>query len=154
MTGMLFSLPYEIFYERLIQYLRANLPLEVSRRKPKYKTRSNRMQIFLEDIKGSHYEMCFRRGCHEFALHFESTPSRSLSRKQAFDPHLDSLGEKLGEVIRSGPHENRGWMRVWMEQPTRELTTSILEKYQVLFTRFVAITFPILERDYLQEEYE
>ena len=82
---------YKAFYDQMIASLRANLPSPILARKPEFRVKSNRLQIFLDGIRGSHYEMCFRRDYHEFALHFESTPGRSLARRQAFDPHLQEL---------------------------------------------------------------
>ena len=83
--------PYDLFYDQMIHYLRVNLANHIIARYPEFRVRSNRLQIILDGIRGSHYEMCFRRAYHEFALHFESTAARSISRRQAFDSLLHEL---------------------------------------------------------------
>jgi hypothetical protein len=148
------SKSYKAFYDHLITNLRINLPSPILARKPEFRVRSNRMQIFLERLRGSHYEMCFRRKYHEFALHFESTAGRSLARRQAFDPHLRELSQKIGHNVRSGPHENRGWMRVWVQLPPVEPILPLLEHHRELFLRFIEATYPILEAVYIQEATE
>jgi hypothetical protein len=145
---------YETFYGEMIANLRANFSAPILARKPEYRVKSNRLQIFLNGMRGSHYEMCLRRKYHEFALHFESTPGPSLARRQAFDPHLRELSQKIGHNVRSGPHENRGWMRVWVQLPPMESIMPLLEKYQDLFLRFIEATYPILEAVYVREEAE
>jgi hypothetical protein len=146
--------PYEDFLGEMQNHLLAQFSQSILVRKPRFKVRGNRMQIYLDLIRGSHYEMCFRRKYHEFALHFESTPGPSLARRQAFDPHLRKLSERIGHNVRSGPHENRGWMRVWVQLPPVEPILPLLEQYQELFLRFIEATYPILEAAYIREAAE
>jgi hypothetical protein len=145
---------YEDFFGEMQNHLLAKFSQSILVRRPRFKVRGNRMQIYLNLIRGSHYEMCFRRKYHEFALHFESTPGRSLARRQAFDPHLRKLSERIGHNVRSGPHENRGWMRVWVQLPPVEPILPLLEQYKELFLRFIEATYPILEEVYMQEAAE
>ncbi|MBU0511573.1 MAG: hypothetical protein KKD28_13260 [Chloroflexi bacterium] len=147
-------LDYEAFYTELQARLRTLLPDNILAYKPDYKVRSNRLQIFLDRITGSHYEICLRCSYHEIALHFESTPERSLARRQGFDPLLKYLSDTLGRRVRSGKHENRGWMRVWIECPKHPLTMELLDEYTELFAHFIMITFPKLEMIYQQEKAE
>lgn len=148
------ALSYDVIYTDMQAESRKLLPKSVLSRKPEYKVRGNRMAIYLDGITGSHYEMCFRQAYHEIALHFQSTPTRSLARRQAFDPHLQGLSSKVGKTIRSGKLENRGWMRIWIELPTKTLTETLAKDYTELFTLFITETFPILQSMYEQEELE
>lgn len=91
--------------------------------------KSNRMHITLSDITGLHYEICLRQDYHEIALHFQSTPERSLARRQVFDPKLSDLSTALGRHVQSGKLENRGWMRVWIECPLAPTTEALLAEY-------------------------
>ena len=102
---------YDLFYERLIADLRETLPQAVQDRQPDFEKRSNRLRIKVTGITGVHYEMCFRQDYHEFALHFESTPEISLSRREAIDPYLETMSLSLNYYVQSGPLENKGWMR-------------------------------------------
>ena len=139
---------YTEFYDRLIKDLRNGLPKSILARDPDFKVRSNRLQIYMDGISGSHYEMCFRRNYHEFALHFESTPERSLERRKAFDPYIDELSIKLNYNVNSGPLENRGWMRVWVQLPPTRPILPMYNKYQDLFQSLIIETYPILESLY------
>jgi hypothetical protein len=144
-------LDYETFYSEMQTRFRKLLPARILSLKPVYKVRSNRMAIYLDRITGSHYEICLRQTYHEIALHFESTPERSLERRRAFDPLLNELSKKLGRHVQAGKHENKGWMRVWIECPIAPLTEKLLAEYVDLFARFIMATFPTLEKMYLQE---
>jgi hypothetical protein len=142
------EISYEIFDEEMISRLRELVPSRFMMRKPKFKVRSNRMQIYLDRITGSHYEICLRKQYHEMALHFESTPERSLERRQAFDPLLGQIRQEIGHRVNSGPLENRGWMRIWIERPVRARTQELLDEYVDIFARFIEATFPTLEEIY------
>ena len=153
------SLGYDTFFTEMQTRLRTLLPDNILARKPEYKVRSNRMQIFLDRITGSHYEICLRGDYHEIALHFESTPERSLARRQVFDPLLKQISDAVSSDtvrrhVQSGKHENCGWMRVWIECPIQPLTESLLSEYTDVFARFIMATFPTLEKIYQQEEAE
>ena len=154
------SLGYDNFYTEMQARLRTLLPDNILDCKPKYKVDGNRMQISLDQITGSHYEICLRHSdYHEIALHFESTPERSLARRQAFDPLLKQISDAVSSDtvrrhVQSGKHENRGWMRVWIECPIQPLTESLLSEYTDVFARFIMATFPTLEKIYQQEEAE
>ena len=151
---MISTIDYETFYSQMRTNLRTLLPENILAHKPEYKVRGNRMAIYLDQIAGSHYEICFRQGYHEFALHFESTPERSLARRQVFDPLLVQLSEKVGKQVRSGRHENCGWMRIWIELPVAPLTEKLVTEYTELIVRFMTATFPALKTRYQQESAE
>ena len=140
---------YDAIFEQFQAGLIQRFPPEVTYRKPRFEhSRTNRMRIYLDRISGSHYEICFRGGYTEFALHFESTPAKSLERRQAFDPHLQALTQKVGALVRSGRLENKGWMRVWYEQKREPIDQARIALYIEQYSRFIAGTFPILEKVY------
>jgi hypothetical protein len=148
------TLSYEEVHAQLKSDLLKLFPTEVRSRKPDFKIKGNRMAIYLDRMPGCHYEICFRGAYYEFALHFQSTPERSLERRQAFDPHLSDLTHKMGFTVMSGKLENKGWMRVWYQFSPEDLTPQKVEIYTGLFIKFIAATFPILKRVYEQEEME
>jgi hypothetical protein len=145
------SLPYDAIFEQIKAGLMRQFPVEIKYRKPVFEhtPNRNRMRIYLDGIAGSHYEICFRQAYFEFALHFESTPARSLARRQAFDPHREKLTKQVGVLVKTGPVENKGWMRVWFEQKREPITDSQkIELYTDLFSRFIIATSPILIEAY------
>jgi len=139
------SLSYDTAFEQIQAGLRKRFSPELTYRKPRFEhSTPNRMRIYLDNISGSHYELCFRQAYFEFALHFESASLMSLERRQFFDPHVQELTQKVGKTVRSGPLENRGWMRVWFELPHETITAPKVEWYTDLFARFMIATCPIL----------
>lgn len=98
----------QILYAKMESELRSILPEEILARNPVFKLKGNRNHIFLNWITGSHNEICFRRLYLEIALHCESTPIRSMERRQAFDLQAHDLSHKFGQFVRSGIHENQG----------------------------------------------
>jgi hypothetical protein len=139
---------YADVYEQIQAGLQNSFSIHTLFRKPQFKIKNNRMQIFLDQNKESHYEICFRRDYYEFVLHFESTPARSIARRQTFDPYLDEFTLKVGQPVRSGKHEDQGWMRVWFQLTPEPLDSQKAEKYTSLFTNFMEATLPILEKIY------
>ena len=140
---------YDAIFEQIQAGLMQRFPHEVTYRKPHFEhSAPNRLRIYLDRISASHYEICFRGGYYEFALHFESTPAKSLERRQAFDPHLQELTQQVGALVRSGPLENKGWMRVWYEQKREPINQVKIALYIEQYSRFVAGTFPILAKVY------
>jgi len=150
------NLDYDTFYTEMQARLCTLLPGNILARKPRYKVRGNRLQIFLDRdrITGSHYEICLHRSYHEIALHFESTSERNLARRQVFDPLLKQLSDTVDRHVQSGKLENRGYMRVWIKCPKQSLTESLLAEYTDVFARFIMATFPTLEMIYQQEKAE
>ena len=143
--------PYDSIFEQIIAGLIERFPPEVMHHKPEFEhSQPNRMRIYIDRdrIKGSHYEICFRGGYYEFALHFESSPAKSLERRQAFDPHLQELADQVGQFIKSGPLEKKGWMRVWYERKHEHIDQEKIKLYIDQYSRFVAATFPILAKLY------
>jgi hypothetical protein len=145
-------LSYEAAYAQIQPELQKRLPVEARLRKPQFHVRGNRMHFTLDRITGSHYEMCFRRDYYEFALHFESTLARNVERLQAFEPHINELSQKLGHDINHGNLENKDWKRIWIQLGIEPLTQQKVEYYIDLFSKFIAATFPILQRTYEQSE--
>jgi hypothetical protein len=138
--------PFDTIFEQIIAGLIQRYSPEVANRHPRYDhSTPNRLRIYLDRIKGTHYEICFRQNYYEFALHFESSPSISLERRKAFDPHIDQISSQVGERIKSGPLENKGWMRIWYEFKREQIDQEKIDLYIDRFARFVAATFPILE---------
>jgi hypothetical protein len=141
--------PYDIIFEQIQAGLIQRFPTQVTYRKPEFEhSTPNRMRIKLDRIKGSHYEICFRQGYYEFALHFESTPPMNLERRQAFDPHLHELTKHVGPLVKSGPLENKGRMRVWYEHNREPINQEKIMLYVDEYSRFIAATFPILAKVY------
>jgi len=141
------SIPYDAIFEEIISGLIQRYPPEFINRNPKYdRSASNRLRIYLDRMKGAHFEICFRRDYYEFALHFESSPAISLERRGAFDPFIEQLTTSVGVKIKSGPLENRGWMRIWYELKNEPVTQEKVNLYMDHYSRFIAATFPILEK--------
>ncbi len=137
--------PYDAVFEQIIAGLIQRYSPEVANRYPRYDhSTPNRLRIYLDRIKGTHYEICFRQNYYEFALHFESSPSISLERRKVFDPHINQISSQVGERIKSGPLENKGWMRVWYERQREQIDQEKINLYIDRFSRFIAATFPIL----------
>jgi len=142
---------YDVIYEQMKAGLVKRFPPALIRLKPEFEhSAPNRIRIYLDRdrIKGTHYQITFRREYYEFALHFESSREMSLKRRQAFDPHLDELTKQVGILVRSGPVENRGWMRVWYEQNREPIGQDQIKLYIDQYSRFIAATFPILAKLY------
>ena len=141
------DLSYDAIYELIKAGLKQQFPPEVAYLKPEFEhSTPNRIRIYLDRnrIKGAHYEICFRGGYYEFALHFESSSTKSLERRQAFDPHLQELTNQVGQTVKSGALENGGWMRVWYEQKHEQIDEGKTMSYIDHYSRFIAATFPIL----------
>jgi hypothetical protein len=121
----------------------------ILQRKPDFRySHRNRMQIMLDRISGSHYQITFMRDRYEFALHFESSPPISLTRRKAFDPHLQELTSQVGQLVKSGPIENKGWMGVWYERKVEMIDQEKVKLYIDQFSKFISATFPILAKLY------
>jgi hypothetical protein len=140
---------YDIIFEQIKTGLIERFPPEVTYRKPRFEySTSNRMRIYLDRIPGSHYQITFMRDRYEFALHFESTPNKSLERRQAFDQHLQKLTEQVGTLVKSGRIENKGWMGVWFEKKVEMISPEHITLYIDQYSKFISATFPILEKLY------
>ena len=140
---------YDTIFEQIQAGLNHKFPPGVTFHNPSFEhSAPNRLRIFLDEIKGSHYEICFRRAYYEFALHFESTPALNLERRQPFDSSLDVLTNIVGILVRSGPLENKGRMRIWYEQKHEPIDRGKIIQYIDLYSRFITATFPILLKVY------
>lgn len=142
---------YDIIFEQIKLGLLDRFPREAINTKAEFEhSTPNRMRIYFNRtrIKGSHYEICFRGNYYEFALHFESSPAKSLERRQAFDSHLGDLSNKIGRNIMSGKLENRGWMRVWYEESPDQIDQVKINAYIDVYSRFILSTYPILAELY------
>lgn len=143
--------PYDTIFEQIKLGLLDRFPREAIYTKAEFEhSTPNRMRIYFNRarIKGSHYEICFRGNYYEFALHFESSPAKSLERRQAFDSHLGDLTSQIGRNIKSGKLENRGWMRVWYEESPEQIDQVKIEIYIDSYSRFIAATYPLLAKLY------
>lgn len=143
--------PYDIIFEQIKLGLLDRFPREAIYNKAEFEhSTPNRMRIYFnrERIKGAHYEICFRGNYYEFALHFESSPAKSLERRQAFDSHLGDLTNQIGRKIKSGPLENKGWMRVWYEESPEQIDQEKIKIYIDSYSRFITTTYPILANLY------
>jgi hypothetical protein len=142
---------YDVIFEEIKAGLIQRFKPEFAFHKPDFDhSTPNRMRIYPDRnlIKGSHYEICFRQKYFEFALHFESTSEISLERRQAFDSHLQELTKQVGTLVRSGPLENKGWMRIWYEQKREPIDKEKILLFIDQYSRFIAATFPILSKIY------
>lgn len=143
---------YAVVFEQIIANLKSHMTPEIYLRNPRFEVRGNRLQIFLDGISGSHYEICFRQAYYEFALHFESTAERNLERRQAFDAHLDVYAQIISRPVYSGKLENQGRMRVWYQIAPEPLNDRTVNGYSSNFSKFIAATYPTLEQLYLPKE--
>ncbi len=114
--------------------------------------RSNYLQIRLAGFSGCHYEIILRRGKHEIALHFESSAERSQARLRGFEPYLDELSLMLKMPVYAGNFQSRGWTQVRIEKQAQPLSQDVVQKYTDLVSRFVAATFPFLQKIYVHDE--
>jgi predicted transglutaminase-like cysteine proteinase len=145
------ELTYDEIFEKIIGDLKLSLPKEILNQRPEFEhSQPNRLRIYLNKslFSGTHYEICFRKTYNEFALHFESTPAKSLERRQSFDPFLNDISKKVGQFIKSGPLENKGWMRIWYERKKGSVNEELVERYVDEYSRFIAATYPILANVY------
>jgi hypothetical protein len=145
------SLTYDEIYDQIIIGLKNKLPQGIMQHKPEFEhTHPNRLRIYINKnlFPGSHYEICFRQTYYEFALHFESTPTKDLERRQFFDPYLDDISRQVGQFVKSGPRENKGRMRVWYEHKRVIIGEKEIRQYIEEYTRFVLATYPIMEKAY------
>lgn len=152
-TELPYSLSEKPLYKDIFDQIKAGLfhrfPSAVIYRKPDFRySHRNRMQIMLDRITGSHYQITFMGERYEFALHFESTPVKSLERRQAFDPFIKELTKQVGTLVKSGPIENMGWMGVWYERKPETIDQEKIKLYIDQYSRFIAVTFPILVKLY------
>lgn len=110
--------------------------------------RSNYLQIKLEEFRGCHYELIIRHAKHEIALHFESSPQASESRRSAFDQHLNDISQFLGVRVYSGGFGTRGWTQIRIEKEAEPLTKELCRKFSDLTCKFISSTYPILQKVY------
>jgi len=71
-----------------------------------------------------------------------------LERRKAFDPLLQDLSTTVGKYVKSGPLENRGWMRVWFENKNEMISQEKIAMYIDQYSKFIAATFPVLVKLY------
>jgi len=145
------NLSYDVIFEQLINGLKRSLSKEITVQKPEFEhSTPNRLRIYLDRNKfsGVHYEICFRQAYYEFALHFESTPARNLERRQFFDPHLEEITNLVGQIVKSGPLENQGRMRVWYEHKREPIDQEKINIFIEHYSRFMIATYPILNKVY------
>jgi hypothetical protein len=143
--------PYDNIFGQIKAGLNERFPPEINHHLVEFEhSAPNRLRIYFDRnrIKGSHYEICFRRDYFEFALHFESTPTKSLVRRRAFDSHLNEITNEVGQKTKSGPLENNGWMRIWYERKPETIDQEKIKLYIDQYSNFINITFPILIRLY------
>lgn len=137
--------PFDSIYEQIQAGLTQRFSSGITSYNPSFKhTAPNRLQIFFSQFSGSHYEICFRQSYYEFALHFESTPPLNMERRQPFDTNLEELSKMVGLLVRSGPLENKGRMRVWYERKHEPIDQGRIIQYIDQYSNFIAATFPIL----------
>jgi len=114
--------------------------------------RSNYLQIRLAGFSGCHYQIILRRDKHEIALHFESSAKRSQARLRGFELHVDELNQMLKMPVLAGNLQSRGWTQVRIELQAEYLSKKLVRKYADLVLRFVAATFPILQKIYSDDK--
>ena len=111
--------------------------------------RSNYLQVRIDGFSGCHYEIILHRKTHEIAIHFESIAEKNKERLFVFVPHLERLGIELGREIYSGLIENRGWRKVAIDLPLKQISDELAIFYSDLTVQFVKLTYPILQSAYL-----
>ena len=145
------DLTYDEIFEKIIAGLKTKLPGIINAKTEfEHTTNRNRLRIYINKItyKGSHYEICFHRENFEFALHFEGGKTQNLEHRQAFDPYLNEISEKVGRFVRSGRFENLDRMRVWYEHKCTPINVEQIKTYIEEFSRFINVTYPILKKAY------
>ncbi len=110
--------------------------------------RSNYLQIRLGNFSGCHYEIILRRSKHEIALHFESSAERSQARLRGFEPHIEAISQSINMPVHAGNFQSRGWTQIYIETQPQPLTLSFVKNYSDLIFRYIAATFPILQKVY------
>jgi hypothetical protein len=142
---------YENFFSEAQAFLESRLPAAAQTMAPEFKRGNNWLEIRLARFGGCYYELWLARGAHVISIQFASSRRRNEERRQAFEPHLETLTAELGHPIRAEAWGEAGRTRVWLELDASALTESLAERYADLTARFMSATWPILESIYADE---
>lgn len=132
------------FLDQVAEAVQVHLPPHLS--PSAVRNRDYYLQIAYPEFRISHlhYEVYLLKSRHEVALHFESALEINLAWLEHFKPEVAQLSQTLGYPVQA-ERWGRKSARVGISFPPRSLTAALAQEMGILMTRFIQVTYPIMQ---------